>query len=187
MNTMIRKICFCLVAFLGAAVLAGCAANTVVPLNYSLVASPGQACRGPMTVLKFKDAREQRSLGRDADGNLLRPATDVADWVGWSLYEELSALSCPVEYHGIRKDEGARTILSGEVVDVRLMPMGKTVWKAKVSVLLNVEREGKVIVARTFSAEREKPIIFGVSSREEVLTEALQGVMEQMVSMALTS
>ncbi len=184
MKTVLKKICLGL-ALMGIMALLGCATNTVVPLNYALVTPAGQSCKGPVTVLEFKDARKQHSLGRDSDGYELRPATDVGDWVSWSLYEELVAQGCSVKYRGVRRDEPVGTLVSGEVVDVRLTPMGKTVWKGMVKVAVSVERNGVSIPKETFISEVEKPIIFGVSNREEVLTEALQGVMEQVVPKVL--
>lgn len=162
-------------------VLSGCSRKTVIPLNYSLVTPAGGQCLGKVAVLTFKDARAQQSLGRDGDGYALTPATDVADWVGWSLYEELNAAGCEVEYRGVREGLAADMVVTGEVLDVRLIPMGKTVWKGMVKVHIMSEKDGIVSPGETFVSEVEKPIIFGVSSREEVLAEALQGVMEQIV------
>lgn len=185
MKKLLRIIVVVCLVFSAFAFLGGCADKTVIPLNYALITPSGQSCGGSTAVLKFADARTSRSLGRDGDGRLLQPATDVADWVSWSLYEELSVLGCDVKYHGVRDGLDEQTIVLGKVVDVRLMPLGKTVWKGVVKVSMAVERDGAVGPWETYISEVEKPVIFGVSTREEVLTEALQGVMEQMIPKAL--
>ncbi len=160
--------------------LAACTPKTMVPLNYALTTPAVGACTQPTSVLVFKDARQSRSIGRDGDGNLLQPGSDVADWVGWSLYEELNAAGCNVKYRSMRQADGL-PVVTGEVLDVRMMSTGTTTWKGIVKIRVAVERNGKSEAGETFIGEVEKPIIFGVNSREEVLTEALQGVMEQVV------
>lgn len=164
---------------------AGCTPKTVVPLNYAVLGNMPGSCNGNVMVVAFKDVRKQASIGRDGDGYVLNPGSDVADWVGWSLYEELRAAGCETSYHGTREGFSARTVVSGEVLDVKISPMGKTVWKGMVKARMTTEVDGKAYPGETFVSEVEKPIIFGVSSREEVLTEALQGVLEQMVPRVL--
>lgn len=168
----------CLVA------LGACSSKTIVPLQYSLVTPAAGSCAEPVTVLVFQDGRGDQSIGRDGDGNRLQAGSDVADWVGWAAYEQLNAAGCSVQYRSVRPPKGG-ALVTGDVLDVRLVPSGTTTWKALVKVRLIVERHGKKIPAETFVAEVEKPVIFGVVSREDLLNEALQGVMEQLVPKAL--
>ncbi|KAB1441678.1 hypothetical protein [Pseudodesulfovibrio senegalensis] len=167
---------------LGAAflLLAACSPKTVVPLNYALVTANAGSCGNPINVLVFKDMRESRSIGRDSNGNLLQPGSDVADWVGWSLYEELNAAGCNVKYRSMRQTDNV-PVVTGEVLDVRMTPTGNTTWKGVVKIHVAVEREGVADPGETFMSEVEKPVVFGVSSREDILSEALQGIMEQVV------
>ena len=61
-----------------------------------------------MVVFKFEDKRPARVLGRDNDGAAITAVNDVADWVGWALFDELEKAGCQPQVPDLHRDPRRR-------------------------------------------------------------------------------
>lgn len=160
----------------------GCG-SAKVRLNYVLGAPMGKECSGSVMVLKFKDARGNDSLGADSDGKPVLTDDDVAEWASWALYEELGNAGCDVKYHEKREGFMADTIVSGEVNAASIKEVNTTVWRGSVRVTVTVEHGGNAVV-QTFTSEVQDTTVMS-SSRQEIMAEALRGVLAEIVPMVI--
>jgi len=168
-------------ALLGLLVLAGgCAKDNAVKLTYALGPQAGP-CAGEVIVFKFADKRPLSRLGTDRNGAALEPLSDVADWVGWALFDELKAAGCDPKYRTSSVAPGSAPLITGEVLATELNQTGATTWTAKVSVSIMLQRDGAVIHSERFSSEVENVVVPGYSTRSDILAEALRGVTGEMV------
>ncbi|MUM77268.1 hypothetical protein GKC30_06455 [Pseudodesulfovibrio sp. F-1] len=168
-------------ALLGLLILAaGCAKDNAVKLTYALGPQAGP-CSGEVIVFKFSDKRPLTRLGTDRNGAALEPLSDVADWVGWALFDELKAAGCDPKYRTSSVVPGSAPLITGEVLATELNQTGATTWAARVSVSIMLQRDGAVIHSERFTSEVENVVVPGYSTRSDILAEALRGVTGEMV------
>lgn len=160
---------------------AGCASTGGVPLRY-VVSGNLASCDGDVVVLKFADKRASTVLGRDDSGAAIMAASDVAEWVSWAVFEELSAAGCNAKYRAVTAVPGKGALVTGEVLDVRLWPSGTASYAARVTARIVVQK-GAEVHAEKYVSEVESAVVPGISPRENVLAEALKGIAEQAVPM----
>lgn len=159
---------------------AGCTKDNAIKLTYALGQTPAP-CSGEVVIFKFEDKRTKENLGRDGDGMPITALSDVADWVGWALYDELSAAGCNPKYRTTTVPEDGETVITGQVLDVSLNSTGTTTYAGKVSVRIEITRDGERVHIEKFTSEVEDVAITGYGSRTEILAEALRGMMAEAV------
>ncbi|MFH1914769.1 MAG: hypothetical protein ABIK45_10900 [Pseudomonadota bacterium] len=162
------------------ALAAGCAKDNAVKLTYALGPQVGP-CVGEVIVFKFADKRPVNTLGTDRNGATLEPLSDVADWVGWALFDELKAAGCDPKYRTSSVTPGSAPLITGEVLATELNQTGATTWAGKVSVSIMLQRDGAIVHSERFSSEVENVVVPGYSTRSDILAETLRGVMGAVV------
>lgn len=166
----------CLLAAFGA----GCATSNGVKLTYAL--GPTVApCAGDVTIFKFEDKRKNDILGHDDDGMPITSLSDVSDWVGWALYDELVAAGCEPKYRTATVAPETDAVITGEVLELALNPSGTTTYTGKVSVSIKVKKGDTVVHSEKFTSEVEDVAIAGYGSRTEILAEALRALLAEAV------
>lgn len=170
----------CLALLCLLALAAGCAKENAVKLTYALGPQAGP-CVGEVIVFKFADKRPVDKLGSDRKGAALEPLSDVADWVGWALFDELKAAGCDPKYRTSSVAPGSTPLITGEVLATELNQTGTTTWSGKVSVSVMLQRDGAIIHSERFTSEVENVVVPGYSTRSDILAEALRGVMGAVV------
>lgn len=175
-----------LAALLCLVLAAGCAKDNAIKLTYALgpTASP---CAGDVVIFKFEDKRPTQTLGTDGDGMPITVLSDVSDWVGWALYDELAAAGCHPKYRTATVPQNGETVITGEVLAVTLNSTGATTYAGKVSVKITISRNGELVHVEKFTSEVEDVAITGYGSRTEILAEALRGLMAEAVPAIATS
>lgn len=158
--------------------VAGCASGGIVPLHYTPVQAVRGDCPGVVSLIKFEDARADEVLGRTDKDQPIRAAGDLGEWVARAVFTEMSNDDCDVRYHEMEGAFPADAVLKGQVLRASLEPTGKTAWKAVLQVRFELLRDGRTIYAEKGFAEVEKPVLPGVASREDLLDEALGGVID---------
>ena len=163
-----------------AVVCAACVKSNSVPLIYAL--GPDKAgCVGELVIRPFSDDRGKASLGVDADGEDIVKSGDAADWVGWALFDELTAAGCQPKYRTMATDVGDLPTVTGQLLELHLNQTGTTTYSASVSVRLEVSRAGETLHVEKLSSQVEDVVLPGYSSRREILAEALRGLMNEAV------
>lgn len=160
--------------------IAGCASNNAVKLNYALADIPAP-CSGDIIVFKFEDKRTRTSLGKNNSNAPINTLSDVSDWVGWALFDQLKAAGCEPKYRTSTVTPGDDVLVSGEVLAVDLNQTGTTTYAGKVAVKFMIQKGGETVHVEKYVSEVENVVVPGYSSESDILAEALRGVMAEVV------
>jgi len=151
----------------------GCNKNNAVKLTYALgqTATP---CSGDVTVFKFVDKRLTSKLGKNNSGAAIDTLSDVADWVGWALFDELKAAGCNPKYRTSTVTPGDSALITGEVLNLTLNQTGTTTYAGKLSVKIMIEKAGKTVMLEKYTSEVEDLVVPGYGSETEIMAEVLR-------------
>jgi len=178
-----KKSCFALSLLALIVLLAACAGSTQLVLRYEVAQTQAPGCDAAVAVVTFKDAREQPMLGIDADGQAYKTASNVAEWVSWSLYDELRAAGCSkAKYHQAEGNYTADSVVTGEVLKVNVRQNSATSYTAAVQIRIEIKKAGQVVFAGKFHGEKDNTVFPGSGKAEQTLTEALQLVLADVVA-----
>lgn len=170
-------------ALAGFVALSACAGSTQLVLRYQVASAPAAGCDKAIAVVTFKDGREQKMLGIDADGQAYKTDSNVAEWVSWSLYDELRTVGCSkVKYHQTEGEFTADYVVSGEVLKVSVRQNSATSYTAAVQLRLEIKKDGQVVYAGKFQGEKDNTVFPGSGKAEQVLSDALQVVLSDVVA-----
>ena len=175
-----RTIAFIALLCLLIGLAAGCSKGNGIKLTYALGPAKNP-CAGEVTIFTFQDKRTKTNLGKDDDGKTLTSLSDVSDWVGWALYDELTAAGCAPKFRTTTVTADTNAVITGEVLEVSLNPTGVATYAAKVAINIVVKKQGKVIHAEKFTSEVEDVVAIGYGSRSELLAEALRSLLAEAV------
>lgn len=162
------------------AVSAGCMKSNAVKLNYALGPTQ-QSCVGEVIVFKFEDKRTVTRLGKDNSGSAISTLSDVADWVGWALFEELKAAGCDPKYRTSTVTPGEVPLITGEVLELSLNQTGTTTYKGRLTVRVALERPGQPVHAEKFTSEVEDVVLPGYATESDILAEVLRSLLAEVV------
>lgn len=165
---------------LAVALAAGCAAGNAIKLKYALI-STDSPCVGEITVFRFEDKRPATALGKTTDKETITTLSDVAEWVGWALFDELENAGCKPKYRTAITAPDDQLVVTGEVLDLTLNQTGVTTYKGRVSVRIVVSRGDTVLHAEKYTSEVEDVVVPGYSTESDILAEALRGVMYEAI------
>ena len=164
------------------ALLPACNGGNGVKLTYALGPTL-TSCAGDVVVFKFKDERTATRLGKDNDGHVIDTLSDVADWVGWALFDELEAAGCSAKYRTSTMPSGDESVVTGEILDVGLDQTGTTTYRGRVTVRVTVNRAGKTVHSEKFTSEVEDVVLPGYGSESDIMAEVLRTLMAEIVPM----
>lgn len=175
LKTIIPCILLCLLLS-----MAACTKNNAVKLTYML-GPAATKCVGEVVVFKFEDKRSGNRLGKDDDGMFIDTLSDVADWVGWALFDELKAAGCDPKYRTSTITDDALPVVTGEVLDVSLNQTGTTTYVGKVAIRVVIEQNGEVVHSEKFSSEVQDVVMPGYASRSDLMAETLRALMAEVL------
>ncbi|QGY39743.1 hypothetical protein GM415_06290 [Pseudodesulfovibrio cashew] len=158
----------------------GCLRENAIKLNYALgpTLTP---CSGEVVIFKFADKRKMSRLGSDSDGTPITALSDVADWVGWALFDELRAAGCEVKYRTSTVTPGETPLVTGEVLEATLNQTGTTTYAGKVVVRVTVTKPGQPAHTEKFTSEVEDVAVPGYGTPSDIMAEVLRGLMAEAV------
>lgn len=159
---------------------AGCMKGNSVKLTYAL-AGVTALCSGEIIVFKFEDKRSTTKLGKDNDSVAITTVSDVADWVGWSLFDELKSAGCEPKYRTSTVTPGTATLVTGEVLAVELNQTGTTTYAGKVAVKIMISKGGQTVHVEKYVSEVEDVVVPGYSTESDIMAEALRGIMVEAI------
>ena len=168
------------VLLLALALIGGCAKGDAVKLTYAL-GKTTVPCVGEVIVFKFEDKRPVTRLGTDKNGAPVETVSDVADWMGWALFDEFKAAGCDPKYRTSTVSPGSTPLVTGEILEVTLNQTGTTTWAGKVSVRIVLQRDGEIIHSEKFSSEVEDAAVPGYTTPSGIMADALRGLMGEIV------
>lgn len=154
--------------------LMGCLRGNAIKLTYD-TAEMHSACPGKVVVYKFQDKREMKEqLGWHENGKPIVAKSDVADWIGWAMFDELMAAGADTKYRTSTVTDDV-TVVTGDVIEVSLNQTGTTTFKARVALNITIQKDGEEIHAEKFISEVEDVAVPGYATQSDVLAAALQG------------
>lgn len=164
-----------------AGLMAGCSANTVVPLRYQpSTPQGGMACAQSFTLLPFADKRaDTQTIGELPDGKRFYAENDPAEWVGWAMFEELKARGCEVKYR--EKADGAAPkgyVVSGSFDTLNVDAGTAMMAKAKLRLRVKLEKDGQQVIEQIYSGERENLGLTRMDAAQKVLSATLQYLLQ---------
>ena len=168
----------CLV--LALALAAGCSKSNAIKLTYALN-STDSPCAGKIVVFKFEDKRTRTVLGKNSDSEAITALSDVSEWVGWALFDELQSAGCDAKYRTTTVMPGDDLLVTGEVLELDLNQTGVTTYSGKIVVRIMVTKAGDTVHVQKYSSEVEDVVMPGYATRSDILAEALRGVMLEAV------
>lgn len=152
----------------------GCARSNAIKLTYKTMEEPAR-CPGEVVVFRFTDQRENKErLGWHQNGNPIMAKSDVVDWIGWSIFDELMAAGADAKYRTTTVS-GDETVVTGEILEVKLDQTGKTTFKGRVGLNIRVQKKGKDVHVERFISEVEDVALPGYGTQSDILAAALQG------------
>jgi len=154
--------------------MAGCLRGNAINLTYKNMETPA-TCPGKAIIYRFTDQREYKEqLGWHQNGNPIVAKSDVVDWVGWSLFDELTAAGCDVKYRTttVSPDE---TVVTGEILEVKLDQTGKTTFRGRIALNIRVQKGSKDVHVEKFISEVEDAALPGYGTQSDILAATLQG------------
>lgn len=178
MKTYMKRLAFPVLAL--ALLTAGCAAGNAIKLKYALI-STDSPCAGEITVFRFEDKRPAVALGKTSDNQTITSLSDVAEWVGWALFDELENAGCKPKYRTATLTPDDNPVVTGEVLELTLNQTGVTTYKGRVAVRIKVLRGGETVHVEKYISEVEDVVVPGYSSEADILAEALRGVMYEAI------
>jgi hypothetical protein len=165
---------------LAVALASGCASGNAIKLSYALI-STDAPCVGEITVFRFEDQRPATVLGKTTDNETITSLSDVAEWVGWALFDELENAGCKPKYRTAITAPDDELVVTGQVLDLALNQTGMTTYKGRVSVRIVVTRGDTTLHAEKYTSEVEDVVVPGYSAEADILAEALRGVMYEAI------
>ncbi len=175
-----KKICLLAILCLTLTMAVSCNKSNAVKLTYA-IGQTTTPCSGELIVFKFADNRPAKSLGKDNNGAPISTLSDVADWVGWALFDELKAAGCEPKYRTSTVTPGDLPLITGEVLDLTLNQTGTTTYAGKVTVKIMVEKAGQMIHTEKYTSEVEDVVVPGYGSETDIMAEALRGLLTEAV------
>ncbi|MDD3311294.1 hypothetical protein [Pseudodesulfovibrio sp.] len=160
--------------------LPACAGGNAVKLTYALGPTPAP-CRSKAVIYKFEDQRPGSRLGRDSSGRTIESLSNVPDWVGWALFDELRSAGCDVKYRTSTLPEDNTPVVTGEVLELGLNQTGATTWKGNITVRILVKRDGKIVHSEKLASEVENVVLPGYGTQSDLLAETLRTLMTEVV------
>ncbi|BDQ33987.1 hypothetical protein [Pseudodesulfovibrio portus] len=157
-----------------------CTKSGGITLGYQAVGVPAR-CAADMVVFKFEDKRADKTLGRYNDGTAITAVSDVADWVGWALFDELEKVGCRPKYRTSTVTPGEAPMVTGEVLSLSLNQTGATTFEGKIAVRIMVVKAGQTLHIQKYSSQVEDVVLAGYGSEADIMQEALRGVMTEAV------
>jgi len=163
------------------AALAGCSANTVVPLRYQPSVQQGApTCSQTITLLPFADKRADTiTIGTLSEEKRFYAENDVSEWVSWAMFEELKARGCDVRYRD-KADAGTPKgyTVSGSFDTVNVTSGHTLMAKANLRLRVKVEKDGQFVIEQIYSGERENLGLTYVDAAQKVLSSTLQYILQ---------
>jgi len=166
---------------------AGCTPSTQVDLVYDPAAINTEACTRSAALVALKDDRTKETIGRTKKGEPFYAADSVSEWVSRALYRELEKNGCQVEYHEKEYAFDTDYTLSGRILKLFVTEHSFTDYSGALELKIVVKQGDVTVFAKEYSSTLAKTTLPSASAMREVMTELLQGMMQEVVPEVVAS
>lgn len=159
----------------------GCAPRTQVELKYQPALIKEFPCRKSVSMVTFKDGRNKNAIGETQKGEPIYATASVPEWISRALYDELKRTGCRVEYHDTLYAFDTDVTLTGEIKTLNIMQMSYTEYDSDMRLKVTIETQGQPVFSKEYAATLTKKTLPSAGVPEGVLTELLQGMIQEIV------
>jgi hypothetical protein len=159
----------------------GCAPRTQVALKYQPALIKQFPCRKSVSIVIFKDARNKTTIGETQKGEPIYATTSVSEWISRALTDEIRRAGCRVEYHDASYAFDTDVTLTGEIKTLNLIQMTYTEYDSDMRLNIILEKQGQREFSKEYYSTFTKKTLPSSGVSEEVLTELLQGMIQEIV------
>ena len=167
---------------LGFILLFGCAPQTRVDLVYQPSGVSVSPCQKSIAIVSFTDKRGKDAVGETQKGVPIHTNDSVSSWVSRAFYDELERSGCKVEYHDTGAMFDTDLTLTGEIKDLTVVQMSHTEYDAKLRLNVAVQANGQQVFSKEYVSALTKKTLPSSRVPGEVLTELLQGLIQEALS-----
>ncbi len=164
----------------------GCAQNNVrllynpaTPANVPSVTAPR------VTVVVFDDQRNRVDIGVRKDGTPFQPGSNVAEWVSYSLADELTRQGAQVSIATSRQQAEAANpeyMVHGLIERVWLTEKNISNYEAAIRLQIHIYSRNKTPAIKNIGAQQDKTGVPGARLAEETLSSTLADVLKDASS-----
>lgn len=159
----------------------GCTPPTQVALTYQPTLIKQFPCRKSVSVVTFKDVRNKTTIGETQKGEPINASASVSEWISRALYDELRRAGCRVEYHDAAYAFDTDVTLTGEIKVLNMTQMTYTEYDSDMRLNIIIEKQGQREFSKEYYSTFTKKTLPSSGVSEEVLTELLQGMIQEIV------
>lgn len=160
---------------------AGCTPPTQVDLVYEPASINTEACIRSASLVALEDNRGQESIGRSKEGQPYYPADSVSDWISRALYRELERNGCEVQYHEKEYAFDTDYTITGRILKLNVTEHSITEYSGVLDLKIVIKEGDVTVFSKEYSSTFAKTTLPSASAMREVMTELLQGMMEEVV------
>ena len=180
-RSRLLSLTLCAVAICAALAVSGCAQNSVRLLyNPATPAAVPSVTAPRVTVVLFEDQRGRVDIGVRKDGTPFQPGSNVAEWVSYSLADELTRQGAQVSIATSMQQAQAGKpdyIVGGAIERVWLTEKNISNYEAVIRIQVRLYSQKQAAVTKNFGAQQDKTGVPGARLAEDTLASTLNDVL----------
>ena len=180
------SLALCAVLTCAALTVSGCAQNSVRLLyNPAAPAAVPSVTAPRVTVVLFEDQRGRADIGVRKDGTPFQPGSNVAEWVSYSLADELTRQGAQVSIATSMQQAQAGKpdyIVGGAIERVWLTEKNISNYEAAIRIQIRLYSQKQAAVTKNFGAQQDKTGVPGARLAEDTLASTLNDVLSGSAS-----
>jgi hypothetical protein len=159
----------------------GCTPRTQVALKYQPTLIKQFPCRKSVSIVTFKDDLNRTTIGETQKGEPIHATDSVSEWISRALYDELRRAGCRVEYHDAVYAFDTDVTLTGEIKALKIVQMTYTEYDSDMRLNIILQKQGQREFSKEYYSTFTKKTLPSSGVSEEVLTELLQGMIQEII------
>ena len=175
------SLALCAVLICVAVAVSGCAQNSVRLLYNPATPTAVPSVTAPrVTVVLFEDQRGRVDIGVRKDGTPFQPGSNVAEWVSYSLADELTRQGAQVSIATSMQQAQAGKpdyIVGGAIERVWLTEKNISNYEAVIRIQVRLYSQKQAAVTKNFGAQQDKTGVPGARLAEDTLASTLNDVL----------
>lgn len=180
------SLALCAVLICAAVAVSGCAQNSVRLLYKPAAPAAVPSVTAPrVTVVLFEDQRGRVDIGVRKDGTPFQPGSNVAEWVSYSLADELTRQGAQVSIATSMQQAQAGKpdyIVGGAIERVWLTEKNISNYEAVIRIQVRLYSQKQAAVTKNFGAQQDKTGVPGARLAEDTLASTLNDVLSGSAS-----
>ena len=180
-RSRLLSMALCAILVCAALMVSGCAQNSVRLLYNPATSASVPAVTAPrVTVVLFEDQRGRVDIGVRKDGTPFQPGSNVAEWVSYSLADELTRQGAQVSIAtNMQQAQAGKPdyIIGGAIERVWMTEKSMSNYDASIRIQVRLYSQKAATVTKNFGAQQDKTGVPGSRLAEQTLSSTLNDVL----------